>query len=150
MPEPADSEQPLAREGAQHAAAAHPPLPRLPLLATVDTVRDGARVGVIVRGELDLDADQRLRPELLDALSCSTDGIDLYLSEVTFCDCSGINLLLDLRRLALRHGKTVTVLSSSPAVERMFALTAIHDLFEPFELPDLDLANKARAAARHH
>lgn len=137
MPEPADSEQPLEWEGTEHTPAARPSLPRLPPLATVDTVADGARIGVIVRGELDLDADQRLRPDLIDALSCSAEGVDLYLSEVTFCDCSGIHLLLDLRRLALRHGKTVTVLSSSAVVERMFDLTATHGLLEPYEPPAL-------------
>ncbi|WP_371749689.1 ANTAR domain-containing protein [Streptomyces sp. NBC_01283] len=95
---------------------------------------DGTRVSVIVRGELDLETGERLRPDLLHALSGSAEGIDLYLSEVTFCDCSGTNLLLDLRRLALRDGKTVAVLSTSTAVERMFDLTATHDLFVPPEL----------------
>ncbi|MFF1716460.1 ANTAR domain-containing protein [Streptomyces sp. NPDC058268] len=97
---------------------------------------DGTRVSVIVRGELDLETGERLRPDLLRALSGSTEGIDLYLSEVTFCDCSGTNLLLDLRRLALRDGKTVAVLSTSTAVERMFDLTATHDLFAPPELTE--------------
>lgn len=136
MPEPAASEQPLGGEGTEHARGARPSLPRLPSPATVDTVPDGARVSVIVRGEIDLDTSQRLRPGLLHALNGAADGVDLYLSEVTFCDCSGINLLLDLRRLALLQDKTVTVLSRSPAVERMFDLTATHDMFEPSEPAD--------------
>lgn len=133
MAEPGHSEQPLGGEGAEHAWGTRPSVPRLRLPATVDTVPDGARVTVIVRGELDLDTGQQLRPDLLRALSGSADGVDLYLGEVTFCDCSGINLMLDLRRLALRDGKTVTVLSSSLAVDRMFGLTGTRDLFEPSE-----------------
>ncbi|MEV6758503.1 STAS domain-containing protein [Streptomyces sp. NPDC051214] len=136
MPEPAYSEQPLGGEAAEHAWDTHPLLPRLQLPATVDTVPDGHRVTVIVRGELDLDTCQQLRPDLLRALSRSAQGIDLHLREVAFCDCSGTNLMLELRRLALRQGKSVTVLSSSPAVDRVFALTAIRDLFEPSEPPD--------------
>lgn len=135
MPEPAHSERPPGGEAAEHAWDTHPLLPRLQLPATVDTVPDGVRVTVIMRGELDLDTCQQLRPDLLRALSVSAQGIDLHLREVTFCDCSGTNLMLDLRRLALRHGKSVTVLSSSPAVDRVFELTAIRDLFEPSESP---------------
>lgn len=138
MPEPAHSEQPPGGEAADHAWDTHPSLPRLQLPATVDTVPDGVRVAVIMRGELDLDTCQQLRPDLLRALSGSAQGIDLHLGEVTFCDCSGTNLMLELRRLALRRGKTVTVLSSSPAVDRVFELTAIRDLFEPSESPDRD------------
>ncbi|MFG2652592.1 ANTAR domain-containing protein [Streptomyces sp. NPDC048436] len=133
MPEPANSEEPLPGEDTEHARGVPPSLPGLSAPAVLDTVPDGDRVSAIMRGELDLEACQRLRPELLDALNCSADGVDLYLSEVTFCDCSGIGLLLSLRRLASRHGKTVTVLSRSTAVERMFDLSATHDLFEPDE-----------------
>ncbi|MEV0123664.1 ANTAR domain-containing protein [Streptomyces sp. NPDC050703] len=136
MPEPAHPERPLTGGGADSAEegrGTRPSPPAMPLPATVDTVPDGARVGVIVRGELDLDACQRLRPDLLHALSRSAEGLDLYLREVAFCDCSGVNLLLALRRLALRYGKTVLLRTTSPAVERMLDLTATHALFEPFE-----------------
>ncbi|MEV0529618.1 STAS domain-containing protein [Streptomyces sp. NPDC050439] len=136
MPEPAHPEQPPGGEAAEHAWGTRPLLPRLQLPATVDTVPGGPRVTVIVRGELDLDTCQQLRPDLLRALSGSVQGIDLHLREVAFCDCSGTNLMLELRRLALQHGKSVTVLSSSPAVDRVFALTAIRNLFEPTESPD--------------
>ncbi|MEV2256007.1 STAS domain-containing protein [Streptomyces sp. NPDC050147] len=97
---------------------------------------------VIVRGELDLDSGERLLPDLLRALSGSADGIDLQLSEVAFCDCSGINLMLELRRLALRYGKTVTVAASSPAVDRLFDLTAVRYLFEPSESSGLETGHE--------
>lgn len=150
MPEPAHAEEPLAGEGAERARGTHPSLPRLPLPATVDTVPDGTRVSVIVRGELDLETGERLRPDLLHALSGSTEGIDLHLSEVTFCDCSGTNLLLDLRRLALRDGKTMAVLSTSTAVERIFDLTATHDLFVPPELSAPPAPEGEKETRLHH
>ncbi|CAM5691372.1 STAS domain-containing protein OS=Streptomyces alboniger OX=132473 GN=CP975_01170 PE=4 SV=1 [Streptomyces alboniger] len=138
MPEPAHSEQPRtltgdgAGEGRGGRLSLHGlPLPEMPLPATVDTMPDGSRVGVIVRGELDLETCQRLRPDLLHALRRSAEGLDLYLREVTFCDCSGVNLMLALRRLALQHGKTVVLRTTSPAVERMLDLTVTHALFEP-------------------
>ncbi|MGW6267680.1 ANTAR domain-containing protein [Streptomyces sp. NPDC055060] len=93
-------------------------------------------MSVILRGELDLDTGEHLWPELLRALGGSTDGVDLHLSDVSFCDCSGLHLLLDLRRLGLRQGKTVTVLSNSIAVARVFDLTGTQKLFAPSESPN--------------
>lgn len=139
MPEPAHPEQPLTGDGsdwAEEERGSRPALPAMPPPATLDTMPDGARVGVIVRGELDLDACQRLRPDMLRALSRSAEGLDLYLSEVVFCDCSGVNLLLALRRLAHRYGKTVFLRTTSPAVGRMLDLTATHALFEPHTSED--------------
>ncbi|WP_345944847.1 ANTAR domain-containing protein [Streptomyces albus subsp. chlorinus] len=81
-----------------------------------------------VRGELDLQGHQ-LQPDLRRALERSGSGIDLDLSGVAFCDCSGLSVLLGLRRRALAQGKTVTIHSSSPPVERLLDLTGAGTLF---------------------
>ncbi|MEU8953522.1 ANTAR domain-containing protein [Streptomyces sp. NPDC048518] len=81
-----------------------------------------------VWGELDLDAAQRLRSELYDALSHAARGLDLDLREVDFCDCSGLNLLLGLRQQAVEQGKTVLIARSSPALERVIDLTGTRNL----------------------
>lgn len=96
--------------------------------ATVHVVPDGHRVRMTVRGELDLGA-QHIRYELQAALRGSAEGVDLDLSAVSFCDCSGLNLLLDARQRALRQGKTVAIRASSPAVERLLGLVGAQDLF---------------------
>ncbi|MFF0012044.1 ANTAR domain-containing protein [Streptomyces sp. NPDC005374] len=99
-----------------------------PCLATVESVVTGDRMSVTCRGELDMGAEW-LQPELYDALDRSATGVDLDLGEVRFCDCGGLNVLLDLRREALGQGKTITVRVCSPAVGRLLDLTGARELF---------------------
>ncbi|MBZ4017762.1 ANTAR domain-containing protein [Streptomyces purpurogeneiscleroticus] len=131
MPEPAYSEQPPAGAGSGHGEGCLPPTAVQPFLAAIDVLPDGDRVTAAIRGELDLDAAQWLRTYLCPALSRSATGVDLDLQEVEFCDCSGLNFLLSLRQRALEQGKTVTLLCSSPAVERLLDLTSSKNLFTP-------------------
>lgn len=118
MPDPAHSAQPLT------AADVRPPC-----LATIEAVAAGDRVDVICRGELDIGAEW-LQPQLRAALDRSATGVDLDLEGVGFCDCAGLNVLLDLRREALDQGKTVTVRSCGPAFARLLDLTGAGELFK--------------------
>ncbi|MER7405041.1 ANTAR domain-containing protein [Streptomyces sp. NPDC000070] len=99
-----------------------------PCMATMDVVPDGDRMTVTVWGELDL-GSRRLLPDLHDILTLSGSGIDLRLDAVGFCDCAGLNMLLDLRLRALDQSKTVAVRSSGVAVERLLDLTGTRELF---------------------
>ncbi|MGK5697634.1 ANTAR domain-containing protein [Streptomyces sp. URMC 128] len=107
---------------------AHPVTAIPPCMATMDVTPDGDRMTVTVWGELDL-GSRRLLPDLHDILTLSGSGIDLRLDAIGFCDCSGLNMLLDLRLRALDEGKTVTVRSSGRAVERLLDLTGTRELF---------------------
>ncbi|MFD5156890.1 ANTAR domain-containing protein [Streptomyces hawaiiensis] len=104
-------------------------------MATMDVVPDGDRLTVTVWGELDL-GSRRLLPELYDMLTLSGGGIDLCLDAVGFCDCSGLNTLLDLRSRAVDQGKTVTVRSCGVAVERLLDLTGTRELFADTSRPE--------------
>ncbi|NEB44295.1 STAS domain-containing protein, partial [Streptomyces sp. SID339] len=53
---------------------------------------------IVMHGELDVRTANELRPDLLRALTHSQDGLDLDLGALTFCDCSGVNLLLALHQ----------------------------------------------------
>ncbi|RPF37800.1 ANTAR domain-containing protein [Streptomyces sp. TLI_185] len=97
-------------------------------LVTIDVVPDGDRMYVRVCGELD-HGGRQLERGLDEALNSSASGIDLDLSAIGFCDCSGLNLLLGLRRKALDEGKTVTICASGPSVDRLLALTGARELF---------------------
>ncbi|MFJ8781234.1 ANTAR domain-containing protein [Streptomyces sp. NPDC102476] len=101
---------------------------RPPCLATIEAKVAGERTDVTCRGEFDIGA-QALQSELYAVLDRSATGVDLDLSGVGFCDCGGLNLLLDLRREALAQGKTVTVQAYSPAVGRLLELTGARELF---------------------
>lgn len=99
-----------------------------PCLVTIDVVPDGDRMNVRVCGELD-HGGRQLERGLGEALDSSASGIDLDLSAIGFCDCSGLNLLLGLRRKALDEGKTVTISASGPSVDRLLELTGARELF---------------------
>ncbi|KUO05686.1 antitermination regulator [Streptomyces caeruleatus] len=100
------------------------------MYALVTTVRpDGDRLVVKVSGELDLDASERFRRVLREALSRSVRGIDLDLEGVSFCDCSALNIMLYLRHRALEQSKTVVIHSTSAAVDRLLTLTGTRPLF---------------------
>ncbi|MER6710911.1 MULTISPECIES: ANTAR domain-containing protein [unclassified Streptomyces] len=97
-------------------------------MATLDVLPDGDRMTVTLWGELDL-GSRRLLPDLYDVLALSGSGVDLRLDSVGFCDCSGVNVLLDLRVRALDQGKTVVIRSAGLAVERLLDLTGTRELF---------------------
>ncbi|MET8580200.1 STAS domain-containing protein [Streptomyces collinus] len=110
-----------------HAAVKHLP----PGRAVTSYATSGDRVRVTVRGELDLVSGNRLRGPLGEALTASTGGLDLDLSGLTFCDCAGLTVLLELRLRALSRGKTVVIQHSSPATDRLLHLLGAQDLFSP-------------------
>lgn len=89
----------------------------------------GGRTVVAVSGEIDIDTEQTLQRALGLALARSSEGVDLDLAGVGFCDCSGLNVLLRVRRIAVANGKTLAVRSASPGIERLFALTDTSSLF---------------------
>jgi len=95
----------------------------------------GARTAVVIAGEIDLDGEQALKQVLRRALAESVTGVDLDLSGVEFCDCSGLNVLLRLRRRALKDTKTVVIQAADPVVERLLALTGTSSLFAPSYTP---------------
>jgi anti-anti-sigma factor len=89
----------------------------------------GERTVVVVTGELDIDTEQALRHALREALAQSLHGLDLDLAGVDFCDCSGLNILLHIRRLALAEAKTVRIQTAGIAVDHLLTLTRTWPLF---------------------
>ncbi|MCX4997557.1 ANTAR domain-containing protein [Streptomyces longwoodensis] len=95
----------------------------------IDVRPEGDRAVVRVRGDLDLDATRPLERGLRTALVSSVHGVDLDLSEVGFCDCSALNVLLAARRRALVEGKTLDLRATAPTVDRVLDLTGTRSLF---------------------
>ncbi|MFF9134688.1 ANTAR domain-containing protein [Streptomyces sp. NPDC014806] len=129
MPEPAYEESSSAGNGLGCSVTTGLPPGRRPVLPVVDVRPDGEQVRITVRGELDLDAGESLDRALRSALTRSTGGVELDLSEVAFCDCSALNVLLSHRRRALDEGKTLTVGAASAGVLRLLELTGTAALF---------------------
>lgn len=106
-----------------------PVKPQPPSRASATYTTCGDRIRVTVRGELDFRSGDRLRAGLGAALAGSTRGLDLDLGGLDFCDCSGLNVLLDLRRVALAQGKTVVIRTSNPVIDRLLTLLGAQGLF---------------------
>ncbi|MFH8336412.1 STAS domain-containing protein [Streptomyces sp. AM6-12] len=96
----------------------------------------GARTGVEILGELDLDSGRGIRGKLREALTRSARGLDLDLSGLEFCDCAGLSVLMDLRQQAALQGKTVVVRAVSPMVDRLLAIVGARELFAPAAEPN--------------
>ncbi|MGW2913457.1 ANTAR domain-containing protein [Streptomyces asoensis] len=107
---------------------------------------DGDRVVVAVRGELDLDASERLGHALGAALGAAVRGVDLELDGVGFCDCSTLNVLLEMRRRGLEQDKTVVLRTVGPAVARLLALTGTGTLFDAPDPGAADAGGSADSA----
>ncbi|WP_155057618.1 anti-sigma factor antagonist [Streptomyces blattellae] len=99
-----------------------------PLSLTVHVGADGRPTEVTASGEIDFDSSPALGHMLQDALDQSADGVEVDLTGIGFCDCSGLNVLLHVRRRAREAAKTLTIRVSSPAVQRPLALTGTGDV----------------------
>jgi anti-anti-sigma factor len=129
MPEPAHAAQTRTTQDTDDTAVGGAPSFMPPCLATVHVLPVGERTDIRIDGELDFGSRQ-LRGDLEEALDDSASGVDLDLGEVGFCDCAGLDLLLDLRRRAMDDGKTVTLRVSCPSVDRLLELTGARELFQ--------------------
>jgi anti-anti-sigma factor len=104
-----------------------------PLDFEVAVKRDGGRLVVAPRGELDL----ATVPRVEDALR-SPEGpvthITLDLTEVSFMDTSGLRLVLEEEKRATQNGRTYSLVPGPPAVQRIFELSGVADRL-PFVAP---------------
>lgn len=112
-----------------------PPQAAPSAVPTVAARPAGDRTIVALSGEIDIDSAQAVERALRGTLARSAKGVDLDLADVDFCDCSGLNVLLDIRRLALADSKTLGIRVASPVVERLLALTHTSSLFTPAQTP---------------
>ncbi|MFF9197748.1 STAS domain-containing protein [Streptomyces sp. NPDC014779] len=87
---------------------------------------------VWVRGDLDMDHADELRPLLLDGVDLAPHGTDIVidLQNSSFCDSTGLNLLLAARERALAAGNRITLAAPSHQMIRLLEITGSADLFD--------------------
>jgi stage II sporulation protein AA (anti-sigma F factor antagonist) len=79
-----------------------------------------------ITGELDMSTAPPLRDRLLDAVENQDLGLVVDLSEATYVDSAGLNLLFELaERLATRQVAFAVVYTEGGIVERVLALVDI-------------------------
>jgi len=87
-------------------------------------LEDGTVRVIRLTGELDLDTADRSRGSLESAVAtAASPTIVVDLSELTFCDSSGIRALLALHRLAADAGRDLRVREPTRAVAQVLNLT---------------------------
>ncbi len=90
----------------------------------------GDEVQIDVGGELDLASVGVLRKALDAALEAGLGNVDVELSELTFCDSTGLCLLLTAQHKLQAAGRTLRLVNPTSGMLRLLELSATRDLFE--------------------
>lgn len=98
-------------------------------LFQVSTALDGDVPGLRLVGELDLDGTAKLRAALAHCFARRSERVLLDLWGLRFCDCSGLNVLLEAKATADRIGTELCVERARAQVARLLALTGADELF---------------------
>lgn len=80
-------------------------------------------------GALDLDGTAQLRTALDDCFARRPGRVVLDLKDLRFCDCAGLNVLLEARATAGRVGSELCVVGTRTQVARLFSLAGVDKWF---------------------
>jgi anti-sigma B factor antagonist len=75
------------------------------------------------------DLDAQSAPALDLVLGANDEAIRLDLSQVTFMDSAGVNVLVHHRRRQIEHGSAVQIVAMSRCVRRVLEITGLLALF---------------------
>jgi anti-anti-sigma factor len=102
---------------------------------TIEPLAGGA-VRVALRGELDLEHAYGFDEELRRVEGGTPPCVVLDLRGLSFLDSAGLARLLAARRRAQRARRRLLLVRGGPAIQRLFAITAVEEHFEMVrELP---------------
>ncbi|MFF3325304.1 STAS domain-containing protein [Streptomyces sp. NPDC002889] len=82
-----------------------------------------SRALITLAGEIDLDTAPLVRGSLEECLRDGIRTIDIDLTTVTFCDCSGLNAFLHASQQTSAAGGSLRLHHPSPLVARLVDLT---------------------------
>jgi anti-sigma B factor antagonist len=103
-----------------------PESPAVPLL-TVQSRSHGTTRHVAVAGELDISSVEEVRRVTEGALRENPETLMLDLGGLTFCDSSGIHLVLDTDRRASAQGVRFRVIAPHGSARRTFEICQVAD-----------------------
>jgi anti-anti-sigma factor len=87
---------------------------------------------VTISGEMDIASVPALREQLLGLLRPHASRVVIDLSEVTFCDASGLAMLVGASRRAGQLGGVLRLAAPTPLVATVLRLTGLDSRFEIF------------------
>ncbi|PKV83449.1 STAS domain-containing protein [Streptomyces sp. TLI_146] len=94
-----------------------------------------ARALITLAGEIDLATAPLLQETLARCLHDGIRTVDVDLTPVTFCDCSGLNTFLDAADRTTAAGGTLRLHYPSSALHRLLELTGSTFLLRPLPTP---------------
>ncbi|MCX4775364.1 STAS domain-containing protein [Streptomyces sp. NBC_01264] len=92
---------------------------------------EGQRCVVHVGGEMDIDRAPMLH-RVLDTVITQPGGPDeivIDLADLSFCDSSGLNVLIAARQTATDHGRHISLRHPQPQILRLLEMTGADTLF---------------------
>lgn len=103
----------------------------------VAVVRADGRATASVVGELDVHSGPTFGDAVVAELAGAPPGfvLEVVLTDVSFCDSSGISQLLRVRGAAREAGAELVLVSPHRRVRRTLALTGLDRLFDVRDLP---------------
>ncbi|MGP3978645.1 STAS domain-containing protein [Streptomyces sp. 8N114] len=109
---------------------------------TVLTRTEHGRTVVELHGEIDLAVVLETTPQLYALTTAAAPRLVADLRPVTFIDCSGLALLVDIRSRVLASGGTFTLVCADSRVLRLLQITGLSDVLAP--VPSLEDPGSAR------
>ncbi|MDN3354300.1 STAS domain-containing protein [Actinomadura sp. DC4] len=98
-----------------------------------------------VGGELDIETTAALRLQIISILAATTTPVIFDLSGVSFCDASGLALLVGTQRRAKAEGRPVVLAAPRPNVRKLLHITGLDRTFNVHAT----LASAELGAGRH-
>jgi anti-sigma B factor antagonist len=94
---------------------------------------------ITATGELDYHTGPRLRACLDDAPLESGAVLVLDLSGITYCDSTGVSVLVHAYRRAEAAGATLALAGAAPAIFRLLSFTGLDRLFRSYDSVEVAL-----------
>jgi anti-sigma B factor antagonist len=95
----------------------------------VTTRSQGDHTVISVAGEIDLYTAPKLQSELMTALTASPTRLIVDMSQVDFCDSTGINVLLAAHRQARERGGELQLAGPGSATRKVLQVTGLESVF---------------------
>lgn len=110
--------------------------------------QDGYTI-VTISGELDIASVPVLREQLLGLLRPGTSQLVVDLSGVTFCDASGLAMLVGVARRADLLGGVLRLAAPTPLMSTVLRLTGLDSRFDIFATVAEAIGAPAHPGVRH-
>lgn len=98
-----------------------------PQLLVMSTLREGPKMVLALQGDLDLSGADEFSTAVSTLLDDSPEAIELDAEGLDFIDSAGLHAVVRAQKAAARVGVRLAITHSSDAVDRVLAMTGLHD-----------------------